>query len=368
MKKVFAGLFCLIVALVALFVTVDLAPYPPKRHEKQQDGPVPLREDKPEEGLDQTCEPQGVDAPPIVTGPEDWALPPADAPERPGFPGPLATGVVETPWTLPAISIPARPTEPTVDAGTGKQPVEIAEPEPAVVFGLLTDTGETEENQIDDPQSMQTAMVAPRQRAQRAQVPTARPMAKGLADQTITVVPEGTYPFAVLLETFDKQASAEHAVALYRRQNLACYWVKVDLGNPGVKFRLFTGSFPSRAAAQTTIVRHRLAGKPVKQTMYAARIGIFQDNRELGAAFAKTAAAGVSPYILGTAKGRFFLYVGAFYTAGGAENQCRDLTVQGLPCQPAIRSTLPSSAAPKLPGAKGPPPVATTPRDSVAGG
>lgn len=179
MNKVFTGLFCLIVALVALFVTVDLAPYLPKRHEKLQDGPVPLREDKPEEGLDQASEPQGVDAPPIVAGPEDSALPPADAPERPGFPAPPATGVVETPWTLPAISIPARPTEPTADAQTGDQPVEIAEPQQAEVFGLLTDTGETEENQIIDPQSMQTAMVAPRQRAQRAKVPATRQMVKG---------------------------------------------------------------------------------------------------------------------------------------------------------------------------------------------
>jgi hypothetical protein len=344
MKKVFAGLFILLVALVALFAIIDLAPYLTPRNEKLPDGPVPLIEDKREGSLDRTGEPQGGDAAPIVAGPEDLTLPPAVAPEGSGVPGPLTTGVVETPWTLPTASMPDQPAEAPADAGTGEQPMKIAEPVPVEVFGLLTDTGETKENQILDPQSAQTAMVAPMPRAPRARVPAARHMAKGLADQTITVVPEGTYPFAILLETFDQQASAEHAVALYRRQNLACYWVKVDLDNLGVKYRLFTGYFPSQVAAQTAIARHRLAGKPVKQTVYAARLGIFRDHHELVAAFAKTAAAGVSPYILGTANGSYFLYVGAFYTAGGAENQCRDLAAKGLPCQPVIRSTLPSAA------------------------
>ncbi len=367
MKKVFAGLFVLFVALAALFAIVDLAPYFTEKNEKLPVGTVPLTENQREASLDQARQPQGVDAPLSVARPENLALPTADAPEGSGVPGVPATGVVETPGTVPVASIPAQPTDAPADVGTGDQPIKSAEPKQNEVFGLLTDTGETEENQVLDPQSMQTVMVAPRQRAQRAKAPAARQRVKRLADQAITVVPEGTYPFAVLLETFDKQATAEHAVALYRGQNLVCYWVKVDLGSLGVKYRLFTGFFPSQAAAQTAISRHRLAGKPAKQTMYAARLGIFQDTHELASALAKTAAAGVSPYILGTAKGSYFLYVGAFYTAGGAENQCRDLAAQGLPCQPAIRSTLPSPA-PRLPGAEGPPPVSTTPRGSVAGG
>ncbi len=341
MQKVFAGLLGLFIAVVAFFAIFDLAPYLTQKIEKLEDRPVPLTEEKP----GASREPQGGETLPSVAELGDWPLlPPADEPERPDVPGPLATGVTETPWTLPAASIPAQPAKAPADAGTDDQPVKIAEPKPAEFFGLLTDTEETEENQIVDPQSAQTAMVAPRQRAQSVKVAAANPMVKGPADHTITVVPEGTYPFAVLLETFDKQATAESAVALYRRQNLACYWVKVDLGNSGVKYRLFTGFFPNQAAAKTAIASHRLIGKPVKQTVYAARLGIFRDHHELVAAFAKTAAAGVSPYILGTANGSNFLFVGAFYTAGGAENQCRDLVAQGLACQPVTRSTRPSAA------------------------
>lgn len=323
MKKALAGLLVLLIAVAVLLAIIARAPYLAEKNDKQPDRPAPLTDAEPGESLDRSRQPQGADAPLSFARPESLAMPPADAPAGRD----PATSVADTPETLPVVVVPA----------TG----ESAEPEENEVFGLLTDTGETEENQILDPQSMQTTMIAPGQRAQPAKKAAPRQRDKGQGDQAITVVPEGTYPFAVLLETYDKQASAEHAAALCRRQNLACYWVKVDLGTPGVKYRLFTGFFPTRAAAQTALARHRLAGRPVKQTMYAARVGIFQDNHELAAAYAKTVAAGASPYILGTARGRYFLYAGAFYTAGGAETQCRDLAAQGLPCQPAVRSTLP---------------------------
>ncbi len=344
MKKVLAGVLVLLVAVAVLFAIVDVAPYLPQKPGQLPDGPAPLTGDKREISLDQDRQPPDVDGLPGVVEPGDLAVsPPADQSEgRSVSESTAATSAVETPEATPATSGPAPPEEPPAVAGTGEQTVKNAIPGQSEVFGLLTDTGETEENQIIDPQAAQTAMVAPGQKAPRVKIPAARQRVKGVAEHHITVVPEGAYPFAVLLETFDKQASAERAVVLHRRHNLACYWVKVDLGGPGVKYRLFTGSFPSRAAAQAAIARHRLTGKPVKRTMYAARIGIYRDNQALAAAFARTAAAGVSPYILGTAKGHYFLYVGAFYSAGGAENQCRDLTALGLPCQPVPRATLPA--------------------------
>jgi hypothetical protein len=166
MKKVFAGLFVLLLALTTLVAIVDLGLYRAEKHEQLPDGPAPLTEEQREASLDRSRQPQSADAPPSPAGPGELALlPPADEPEGEGMPVPAAaTDVAETPGIQPDASVPTPPAAPQVDA----------EPKCAEVFGLLTDTGETEENQILDPQAAQTAMIAPRRKAQAAKIPAAR--------------------------------------------------------------------------------------------------------------------------------------------------------------------------------------------------
>jgi hypothetical protein len=159
-------------------------------------------------------------------------------------------------------------------------------------------------------------------------------------DLKIHLLPEGDYPFSILLETFNEQESARKAIASYLQQGISAYWVKVNLGNNVIKYRLFTGIFPTPAEAQKYLVTHNLTGKLIKPTVYSARIGIFNNKEQLTTAFAKTSAAGVVPYILATEKDIYSLYVGAFYTFVGATTQCRDLIAEGLSCLPVKRSTL----------------------------
>jgi hypothetical protein len=176
MKKVFAGLFVLLIALTGLVAIVDLGLYRAEKHENLPDGPAPLTEDQREAGLDRSHQPQGADAPPSPAGPGELALlPPAAKPGGEGRPEPAAAiDVAETPETQPAAAIPVAPAEPQADAGTGSQPVKSAEPKQTELFGLLTDTGETEENQILDPQAAQTALVTSKHRAQPAKIAAAR--------------------------------------------------------------------------------------------------------------------------------------------------------------------------------------------------
>lgn len=176
MKKVFAGLFVLLIALTALVAIVNLELYRAEKHEKPPDGPAPLTEDQQKVSLDQSHRPQGADAPPSPAGPGELALlPPAAKPGGEGMPeATAAIDVAETPETQPAATIPAPPAAPQGDAETGSQPVQSAEPKCTELFGLLTDTGETEENQILDPQAAQTAMVTSRHMAQPAKIAAAR--------------------------------------------------------------------------------------------------------------------------------------------------------------------------------------------------
>ena len=157
----------------------------------------------------------------------------------------------------------------------------------------------------------------------------------------VTVLPVGDYPFSILLATFQEKETAERGRSLYQKRGISTYWVKVDLDERGVRYRLFTGTFSTMPEAQQYLKSSGIINKFIKPTYYAARVGVYTDKTELADAYLKTSKAGVVPYILGTTKGDFYLYVGAFYTYVGAIDQCRDLAAAGLNCEPVKRSTVP---------------------------
>jgi cell division septation protein DedD len=167
------------------------------------------------------------------------------------------------------------------------------------------------------------------------------PISPPLIELEVTTLPVGEYPFSILLETFAEQATAEEAVSFYQVRGIPAHWVKVDLGEEGIRYRVFTGVFSTMPEAQQYLNESQLFDKPIKLTYYGARIGVYTDKIQLAEAFVKTRETGVMPYILGTKKGEYHLYVGAFYTYIGAVDQCRDLTAAGLSCEPVKRSTIP---------------------------
>lgn len=167
------------------------------------------------------------------------------------------------------------------------------------------------------------------------------PISSAPIELEVTTLPVGEYPFSILLETFIDQATAEQAIPFYQERGISAHWVKVDLGDEGIRYRVFTGIFSTMPEARQYLNENLLSDKPIKLTYYAARIGVYMDKVQLANAFVKTRETGVIPYILGTEQGEFHLYVGAFYTYIGAVDQCRDLTAAGLNCEPVKRSTIP---------------------------
>ena len=285
---------------------------------------------------------------------EDLAARSSSSPTEPPTADTTTTQLVLEPLTTPPEEKPAIPdktkpptakTEITTNQEAPVQEEVTFSQAPMVGLGLLTDTGETEENRLLDPHARQVTMtMSPRlkkEKDQQVQKVAGKQTVQNFADLRATMVPAGAYPFSILLETLDKHSNAEQAIKLYDKKGLASFWVKVDLGEQGIKYRLFTGYFPSEMAAKHFLVQQRLSGKLAKNTPYAARIGIFDEKNELAAACTQTADAGFFPSILARENGPFTIFVGAFYTAAGADQQCREVMDKGLPCQTVPRATPP---------------------------
>ncbi|NOR26856.1 MAG: hypothetical protein GQ542_21190, partial [Desulforhopalus sp.] len=158
-----------------------------------------------------------------------------------------------------------------------------------------------------------------------------------LLELEVTILPEDEYPFSILLETFLEQEIAQQAIDLYQDRDISAHWVKVNLGEKGIRYRLFTGIFATIPEAQQYLDQNQLFDKLIKPTYYSARVGVYQDQAQLANAFVKARDTGFIPYILGTKKAVYHLYVGAFYTYTGATSQCRALTDAGLSCEPVRR-------------------------------
>lgn len=335
MKKLFAATLILSVLTVALFaVIIFRAPTAPVQPVPQitQVAPTekaPVKAVTPQPDVEPSL-PSAAPATPITPAtPVEPSIHTGDTSET--APNPMAPQQVD--------SVPAAPDIPPPQ----ETPAALTnERQPPALIGLLTDTGETEENQMVDPYYPQVKR-APRK--QPDTVPQQKPMKKTVAKEEngmeMVHLPVGSHPFSILLETLSQHSNAQQAISFYKKKGLTCYWVKVSLDDEGDKYRLFTGAFATEAEAKNALAKHHLTGKSVKKTPYAARIGIFSNKEELATTYKKTAATGVVPYVLGTADENFFLFVGAFYTAEGANSQCRELVDKGLPCQAVSRSTLP---------------------------
>lgn len=162
-----------------------------------------------------------------------------------------------------------------------------------------------------------------------------------LVELEALILPVSEYPYSILLETFLEQESAQQGLSLYKEKGIAAHWVKVGLGEHGIRYRLFTGAFGTEAEAQQYLDKNNLPDKLIKKTSFSSRVGVYMDKAQLAGAFIKTQEVGVIPYILGTKKGDYYLYVGAFYTLAGATNKCHFLVKAGLSCEPVRRSTIP---------------------------
>lgn len=301
MKKIISVFFLLSCGLIILLATVDLEPY---LASVQPDIPVKV------------------------------ALAPVKkAEEPPSKISPSPMPQTKTPSTVISAEKPVSP-EPE------SAPVSVPAPVPDKLEDLFENLKSSTTVAESTPEI--EAVAPPTTRAdeaaegdEQAQPPSS------LIELEVTILPVGEYPLSILLDTFLEQERAQQAIDFYQDRGISTHWVKVDLGEKGIRYRLFTGIFATIPEAEQYLDQNQLFDKLIKPTYYSARVGFYQDKVQLAGAFIKAQDTGFIPYILGTKKGDYYLYVGAFYTYIGASSQCQALANAGLNCEPVRRSTIP---------------------------
>jgi cell division protein FtsN len=138
------------------------------------------------------------------------------------------------------------------------------------------------------------------------------------------------HPYSIYFGSYQSLERAENAISEYRNKGLSAYWVRVNLGAKGVWYRVFTGYFKDQKEAEAFLKRKRLDDAFVKRTRYATLIGIYATEGDAQKKFLALSKIGYSPYVVETHSGESQVYVGAFYTKAGAEEQRSDLASKGV--------------------------------------
>jgi len=142
--------------------------------------------------------------------------------------------------------------------------------------------------------------------------------------------PVAAYPFSIKLTYFRQFAKVQKAISTYRASGIQAYWVKVDLGDRGIWYRVFGGYFRTPDDAEALLEQNGLSGAVVKETVFANWIGASEDAAIVQEKVKEVSESGFSPYVIEREDGKYHLYVGAFYTKAGAEELYRDLEVKNI--------------------------------------
>jgi len=140
----------------------------------------------------------------------------------------------------------------------------------------------------------------------------------------------GSYPFSIKLDSFRNSKEAQAALPTYNAKGLNAYWVKANLGSQGIWYRVFAGAYQTGEQAEAAIRELGLKNAVIKETKYATLIGVFSSQTAIDQKVKLLSDKGYSPYVIQGKDQAFFLFVGAFYTRKGAEEQAADLLSNGI--------------------------------------
>jgi len=139
-----------------------------------------------------------------------------------------------------------------------------------------------------------------------------------------------SFPFSIYLGSSLSKEKVEASIAQYRREGLTAYRVRIDFKEKGIWYRIYAGYFKDQAQAQDVINKYNFADAEIKNTAYANLIGIYDTEDALENITRTIEDLGYSPYTVIDQKGRLALFVGAFITEQGAEEQNKELQSRGI--------------------------------------
>jgi hypothetical protein len=139
-----------------------------------------------------------------------------------------------------------------------------------------------------------------------------------------------SYPYSVYHGSYKTLERAERAISRYRKKGLSPYWVKIDLGDKGVWYRVFSGYFQEREQANEFIEQEKIVASESRHTKYANLIGLFISEEELEEEKGRLSELGYCPYVIPRGNGESLLCVGAFYQKARAQSQHEELASKGV--------------------------------------
>jgi Mrp family chromosome partitioning ATPase/uncharacterized protein involved in exopolysaccharide biosynthesis len=154
---------------------------------------------------------------------------------------------------------------------------------------------------------------------------------KSRPDKATPQYQEGSYPYALYLGSYKTIGRMERAVAFYAEKGIDSFPVKVDFGEKGIWYRVYSGYYPDAESAGIFIEENKLKDAEIKKTAYSCLIGGFTDNESLERSMNLLREHQYVPYVITDHMDRVrFLFAGAFVTRKGAEELSEELHAIGI--------------------------------------
>jgi cell division septation protein DedD len=141
-----------------------------------------------------------------------------------------------------------------------------------------------------------------------------------------------SYPYSVYVGSYKDVDYAQKAASDLQTKGPS-YWVKTDLGDKGIWYRVYVGCFQTREQAERFIETHQITDGQSRRTTYANLIGTYSSEEELDRMRQSLTNLGFSPYVIEASGGRSHLFAGAFYQKVRAEKERLDLKAKGIQSQ-----------------------------------
>ncbi len=139
-----------------------------------------------------------------------------------------------------------------------------------------------------------------------------------------------SYPYSIYLGSYKNIDRAQEAISIFQKKGLSPYWVRVDLGEKGVWYRVMAGYFRTKDEVNAFIEKNQIIeGKP-RHVLYTNLIGLYSSDEELREKTLSLVELGYSPYVIERDEGESLLLTGAFYYKADAEKEHIELVSKGI--------------------------------------
>lgn len=137
-------------------------------------------------------------------------------------------------------------------------------------------------------------------------------------------------PYSLHVGSFQSTRRTQEAIDAFAGMGISAYRVKVDLGEKGKWFRVFTGCYSTADEAAAFKKRHAINDARILKTDYAVQLKKNASKKDLDTLNNRLKGIGYDAYAVDQGNNRFQLLVGAFQTKDAALDQAMALKASGV--------------------------------------